>query len=720
VTILSLVCSIEIAGITVLATLIGGGTGRSSDPAVPLRRAILDFSQGRTEAARATCRDLLRIAPENPGALHLLGLIAHRDGHQGEALELLRRAAASPEATALHLMSYADLCRKAGDHDTALHAARRAVNLDATMALGWFCLGNVLCEMHQYHECRGCFERALERDPHLREARTSLAGVLARLGEVPAAIGQFERLLAEEPDNAECHGNYAVLLQELGRYEDALAQAERAVSQQPNVLTHHLRAAAIEMQLGRHGPALARLDVVEKALLDRSRPDRARLLALKAHLLKLVDRYDEAVALCRDALANGVESSDLLHVYGLALQAARAESAALGLFDRAAAVATDPAAALSDKAVLLTQLGRLPEACQTFDQALAVAPTLADAWYNKTNAKTYAPDDPDIAAIERLLGGYCIYRDRILLHFALGKAYMDTGQADAAFRHWHAGNRLKRAIVDYDADAMAVRMASIAARPTHFGTLRRTSDAATNAHLSELPVFIVGMPRSGSSLVEQILASHPEVHGAGESSGLRALFEEQELTNPDDPAAAAAEDRIATAVLARLRRFSAQANRVVDKDLRNFLHLDTIHRIFPRARIIHCRRDPLDTCFSAYTKLFLGDLHFTYDLGELGRYFLNYHALMRHWRSVLPREVFLEIDYETLVLQPQAETRRLLGFLGLPWNEACLRFFENRRPISTASVTQVRRPIYRSSVGRASSLKHHLQPLIPVLGDLAL
>jgi tetratricopeptide (TPR) repeat protein len=683
-----------------------------------LRRALLHFRQGHLEAAGEACRDLLRISPEDPGALHLLGLIAHGCGNQAEALDFLHRAASSPEATALHLMSYAALCCKIGDLDEALQAARRVVNLDGTMALGWLCLGNVLRETRQYPECRVCFERALELDPHLREARSSLAGVLVRLGDIPAALEQFQLPLTEEPHDAQVRTDFAVLLQELGRYEEALAQAELAMAEGPDLLAAHLLVAAIEMQLGRHRRALERLDVLQKMPSGRTQADEARLLTLKAHLLRLVDQYDEALALCRDAAANGIESADLMHAYGLALQAAGAETEALAVYDRAAVASTKPAEVLSDKAVLLTELGRLREPCETFDRALVLAPTLADAWYNKANAKTYAPGDPDVAAMERLLSGYCTYRDRLLLHFALGKAYMETGEADAAFQHWHDGNRMKRAIVDYNADAVAARMASIAARPTNFDASCRKSEDATEARFSELPVFIVGMPRSGSSLVEQILASHPEVHGAGETSGLRALFEEP-LPEPADPAAAGVEDRIAAAALERLRRFSAQGNRIVDKDLQNFLHLGTIHRIFPRARIIHCRRDPLDSCFSAYTKLFLGDLHFSYDLGELGRYFLSYHSLMKHWRSVLPPEAFFEIDYEALVLDPRTQTRRLLEFLGLPWNDACLRFFENSRKISTASVAQVRRPIYRSSVGRALSVRHQLQPLIRVLGDLA-
>ena len=678
----------------------------ASRAAEPLRLALQSFSAGRIDAAGEMCRDILSTSPDQPGALHLLGIMAHRRGDQAEACVMLRRAAESPETTALYLLSYAELCCKPVDRAAAVESARRAVALDAALPLGWLCLGALLLEMRQFDESRGCFERALKLNPHFWQARTNLAIVLARLGDTQAAIGRFDLLLSEEPDNAEARDSFAMLLQDLGRYEDALTQAERAAAERPDLLVLHLRAADIELQLGRHRSALARLDVAAKTW-----PNDARLLTLKAHLLRLVDDYDEAVALCRDAVDRGIESAELLRAYGLALHLAGQETLALTLFDRAAA--ENCAAALSDKGVLLTQLGRLVEAGNTFDQALAREPTLADAWYNKSSAKTYPPDDPDIDAMERLLGGYCSTRDRLLLHFALGKAHMDTGNTDRAFAHWHPANHMKRAMIDYDADAAARHLASIASQPMDFDA----ADPATGIRLSDAPVFIVGMPRSGSSLVEQILASHPQVHGAGELLQLRALFE---AYVPGAPSAAApgADYRIAEAVLAKLRRSSTRA-RIIDKDLANFQHLGLIHRIFPRARIIHCRRNPLDTCFSAYTKLFVGNLRFAYDLGELGRYYRDYHALMTHWRRVLPNRAFLEIDYETLVAEPQNETRRLLDFLGLTWNDACVRFFETDRTISTASVAQVRRPIYRSSIGRAQSLRSHLRPLIEALGDLA-
>jgi len=665
--------------------------------AAPLKSARQSFSRGEFESARESCLGILAVFPEEAGALHLLGLIAHRDGDLTHARDFLRRAAESPEASALYLLTYAELCCKAVDRDAAVELARRATELDGALPLGWFYLGNLLFEMRRLDESRRCLQRAVELDAEFWQARAVLALVLGRTGEADEAAAQFGRLLSECADNAEIIGNYAVFLSDQGRCAEALTQAERAIALQPDTLDHHLRAAEIEFLLGRHRAAIDRLTIVEGAS-----PRAIRLLTLKAHLLRSVDRNDEAVALCRDALQAGLESADLLRAYGLALHLTGEDVEALAVFDRAAAV--NPGLALSDKGVLLSHLGRLADAGSAFDAALTHEPTLVDAWYNRSNVKTYSRGDPDIGAMERLLGR-CSHQEGVLLHFALGKAHMDSGRTDQAFAHWHEGNRMKRAVIDYDSDA-AARQIAMCAAGTQNPDVR---ESAAEAQLSDVPVFIVGMPRCGSSLIEQILASHPEIHGAGELVQLRAFFE----------AAEPGSRPIAERALEKLRRFAPRAARIIDKDLCNFLHLGVIHRVLPRARIIHCRRDPLDTCFSAYTKLFAGDFGFTYEQRELGAYYRHYHALMAHWRSLLPEQVFMEIDYEALVSDPQTQTHRLLEFLDLPWHEACARFFETSRTVNTASFVQVRRPIYRSSVGSASSLRPHLRPLIEALGDLA-
>jgi tetratricopeptide (TPR) repeat protein len=676
----------------------------ASQVASTLYDARRSFAEGRGAAARESCLAILHSLPDEPGALHLLGLMALRDGDARGAKDLLRRAAESPTTNATYLLSYAELICRPLDRAAALAMTRRAIALDANLPLGWFSLGNQLLDLREYAESKSCFERAVRLDLTMWQARAQLAVVLERLGHSAEALECFRQLLNDEAGNADVIDHYAAFLADLGRYAEALIQAELAISQSPNSLDHHLRAADIETQIGRHGSALERLRAI-----GQQWPNEVKLKVLEANLLRLLDRYDEAVALCRDALSKGVESADMLRAYALALHLAGEDGEALEIFDRA--TTARPALALSDKAVLLTQLGRFSDACATFDQALSHEPALVDAWYNKTNAKTYQPQDPDIGAMQRLLEGHCVHRERVLLHFALGKAQMDAGNTDAAFAHWHQGNRLKREIIEYDEQAAERHLAAIAAGPPNAAA----RNPLTRARLSELPVFIVGMPRCGSSLVEQIVASHPDVHGAGEQTRVRTLFEAKRPEfggSPDD-------NEVAEKALLLLRRFSPRAERMVDKDLANFMHLGVIHRIFPHARIIHCRRDPVDTCFSAYTKLFLGDLPFTYDLREMGLYYRHYHTLMAHWRAVLPSRIFMEVDYESLVSEPHETARRLVGFLGLTWDEGCARFFETRRAVNTASAAQVRRPVYRSSVGRSASMLSYLEPLTEALGELA-
>jgi len=663
------------------------------------------------------CEALLAREPENAGALHLLGLIAHRTGRTVEATELLRRATEAPGAIALFWLSYAELGCQSTDRLEALRATRRALALDPGSALAWFCLGNLLLDTGAFAESRRALRQALELNPDLWQARASDALACMRSGDAETALAIFQDLVQRHPDNAELRGRHAALLQEFGRFDDALAAAEAAQELDPNKLEYLLRAADIEMELTRYWPAIARLNSVE----SRWGAD-AQHRALKAHLLRLVDQNEAAAAACNEALALGIETAELLRAHALALQLTGQEALALATFDRAAAA---PGAAVptiarsySDKGVLLAHLGRTDEAVAAFDAALRVAPTLADAWYNKANAVTHRRDDADVEAMEQLLSRSAAFRDRLLLHFALGKSHADSGNLERAWEHWQRGNALKRATLNYDPDATSAAFAAIRQRPLDWSLCA----SAEGSRLSDLPVFVVGMPRSGSTLIEQILASHPGVAGGGELLQLRACFERTQSAGSSAKARTEARtEALATAdwALARLSAVSADALRVVDKDLANFQHLGVIHQIFPRARIIHCRRDPIETCFSAYTKLFVGEIGYAYRLDELGRYYRDYDALMHHWRASLPPQSLLEVDYERLVSDPETEIPRLIDFLGLPWHGDCLRFFQTRRRVSTSSFAQVRRPIYTTSLRRSLPLRVHLGSLVAALGELA-
>ncbi len=228
------------------------------------------------------------------------------------------------------------------------------------------------------------------------------------------------------------------------------------------------------------------------------------------------------------------------------------------------------------------------------------------------------------------------------------------------------------------------------------------------------------MPRSGTTLIEQILSSHPMVHGAGELSILGTLAEKTGSFPSSVPTMAPERfGALGAAYLAQVAGRSRGRGRVVDKLPSNFLFAGLIRLMLPDARIIHCRRDPVDTCLSCYTKLFVGDVPFAYDLTELGRFHRDYQALMAHWRKVLPASRFLEVDYEAVVEDIEREARRMLNFLGLPWNDAVLRFHETERPVRTASVNQVREPLYRTSVGSWKTYAAELGPLLKALGVAA-
>jgi len=363
---------------------------------------------------------------------------------------------------------------------------------------------------------------------------------------------------------------------------------------------------------------------------------------------------------------------------------------------------------------LLNEVGRADDAMAAYDRALAAFPASAAAWFGRADLKKFTPDDPDLARMELLLasGGIERHGNLAFLRYALAKAWLDAGDIESGFHHLDSGSRMVRATLGWDADAADRQMAA-------------TAQIFTPALLagsrggipSDLPVFVLGMPRSGTTLIEQILASHPSVHGAGELATLGRLA--NGIGFPGAVPRLSAEDFTALGrrYLDRVEPLAAGKSRVVDKMPGNFLFAGLIRLILPNARIIHCRRDPVDTCLSCYMKLFSGEQGFTYDLTELGRFHQGYQRLMAHWRDVLPPENFIEVDYESVVEDLEGQARRLIAFCGLDWNPSCLDFHQNTRAVRTASVTQVRQPIYKSSVGRWRRYQDHLGPLLAALGE---
>jgi tetratricopeptide (TPR) repeat protein len=367
----------------------------------------------------------------------------------------------------------------------------------------------------------------------------------------------------------------------------------------------------------------------------------------------------------------------------------------------------------------LRSRGRLEDACAWYERALQADPGCMDAYHLLSTIRRFAEDDPLLAQCEtqqpRVAALPPIKQARYW--FALGKMREDARRFDEAFVAYAAGNRARAGLFvldESDADAWLERTCAafdarlLAAHP------RRSSEDA------RVPVFVVGMPRSGTSLIEQILASHPNVHGAGEIPDLRDVLVAKLGAPPGWPeqagrlSAAALRD-MGDAYLERVFRRAPQATHVVNKTTLNYRHVGLIRMLLPQARIIHAARDPMASCFSCFTHLFDGDnLPYSYDLQTLGRYYVRYAKLMQHWRAVVPDAV-LDVRYEELVRDTEGEVRRMLDYLGLEWNAACLDFHRNRRVVETASRAQVTQPIYQGSIARWRHFEAHLQPLMDLV-----
>lgn len=394
------------------------------------------------------------------------------------------------------------------------------------------------------------------------------------------------------------------------------------------------------------------------------------------------------------------------------------ESEAVDILARATELAPADSRVWQSYGHALRTVGRRDEALAAYRTAIRIAPAFGEAYYSMADLKTAAVAPAEIAAMETLVGDDALASEpRSHLHFALGRAYEDRGEAETAFAHYQRANALRRQTVPHDADAHAAFIRrSIATFDAPFFAERANagSDAAD-------PIFVLGMPRSGSSLVEQILASHPAVEGASElpdvtaiARGLAAQFPYPEglASLPVATFAALGADYIART---RPRRRTDRPH-FVDKFPGNVLHTGLIHLMLPNARIIDVRRDPRDCCVSLFSQSFAAGQGYSYDLRDLGRYYGNYVALMRHFDEVLPSRV-LRVSYEALVDDPERQTRHLLDHCGLPFDSACLRFFETTRAVRTASSEQVRRPLYRGSIGRWRRFEPWLDPLLESLND---
>ncbi len=540
-------------------------------------------------------------------------------------------------------------------------------------------------------------------------------------GAAEDAAAWFRKAVALRPDFAVAQANLGLLLLALRRHAEAEPHLRIATSLMP-------QDAALCNALGVAQEALQRFADAEQAYRTalELQPGFAEAHANLGNCLRRLGRIFEAEAHFVRAIELKPEFAVAHFNLGILLQEREEIDRAIAEYRQALAVRPDYVEALNNLGSSLRIQGHVDEARATFERILELRPLQIEAHCNLAQFKTYRPGDPHIEQMLSQKHRLASLPDegQVRYWFTIGKMLEDVGRHEESFAAYAEGNRAKRATAPWDEDAHLDLQRRIIST---FTREKLASHAVPPSAEGPAPVFIVGMPRSGTSLLEQVLATLPGVHGAGE---ITWLPETLHVENGDPGADGGAFPQtlagystdeylaLGRRYIERIRELAPHATHVVDKLPDNFQHVGLIHLMFPNARIVHSMRDPMDSCFSCFSRLFIANnLGYTYDLGAVARYWVSYHELMRHWRAVMPAGRILDVSYEAMVGDLENQARRLVEYLGLPWDDRCLGFHQNRRIVKTASVAQVRKPIYKTSVARWKPYERHLGPLLDVVKD---
>jgi Flp pilus assembly protein TadD len=494
------------------------------------------------------------------------------------------------------------------------------------------------------------------------------------IGLVPEAIAAFQRAVASNPRYADAYFRLGIALEQLGDLGSAIVAYDRATELQPTLTEAWFRAGALVYILGHRDEAVG---CFRRAAATGDNSSFARLG--KARALLIEDRNQEAEKVLRKTLA------------------------------------LDPRNAMAHDLLgnLLSEFGRFDEARDCFERAIALAPILAGSYYELVRCRPVSShDDGLLQRMEAALAEPGLEAaQRLRVHLAIGKAAEDLGDYALAMRHFDAADDVRRAAASFDSAAFSNEIDRLIARCSPELIARAPELGSGDAR----PVLIIGMPRSGTTLVEQIVSMHPEAGAGGELN-----FWNQRGAEWHRSGAAGDRTFLAKAAadyLAVLRAIAPKAARVTDKMPFNFLWAGLIHLAFPRAIIIHCLRTAVDTALSIHQTHFHPSLAFPTGGVELVAYFHSYQRLMHHWRNVLPADRFIDVDYEELTSQPEPVIRRIIAACGLRWNDACLRPESNPRAVKTPSKWQTRQPIYRTSVARWRRYEPWLGPLRALVDD---
>ncbi len=651
-----------------------------SSQAFSLSRALQYQQAGQMDAAANIYRDILADDPHNADARHLLGLVALQAGKFDVAANEIRRAIRLKSNVAVYHSNLGVAYQGLKKLDEAIASFRRAVKLGPNYPEAHNNLANALREQGKLPEAIASWRRAAGLKPNYIDARLNLAVALRQVGDTEGSIACLREVLRLKPDRADYCNNLAAALHVQGKVDEAIAFYRRAIELDPKFVLPHNNLGNVLQEQGQLEEACR---CYQRAI--QLKPDFAQ-----AYIGLASTRNEQG------------DSADAVRHYLTAIQ-----------------IAPGLAAAQCNLGIVLEEQGDFAGAEKYFRSAIAVDFRYAAAHAELANLLRAALPAEDMAAQQQLLADSGLTQEqRAALHFGLAQVFDARGAYAGAAEHANAGNALRLAQWStagqgHDPQAHSQFVDRILAEftPEFFASVR---DFGVD---SQRPVFVVGLPRSGTTLIEQILASHSRVFGAGELLLVRNAFAAtyENGKNPGLQPAGLREciQRLALRHLDELQRRNATALRVVDKMPDNYLYLGSLAALFPQARFIHCRRDWRDVAVSCWMTNFRA-VRWASDAGHIAARFRDYQRLMDHWRKVLPAPV-LDVSYEETVTNLEAVARRLVAWCGLEWEPGCLEFQRGQRTVRTASSVQVRQPLYATSVGR---WRHYEQALATLLSAI--
>ncbi|MDC0239589.1 tetratricopeptide repeat protein, partial [Candidatus Thioglobus sp.] len=575
-------------------------------------------------------------------------------------------------------------------------------------------LGIVYMELGQLDESVKCYEKSIAIRPNYAEALNNLGLTLKELGQLDEAIKYYEKSIAIKPDYAEALNNLGSVFMELGQLDDAIKNYKKALVLKPDYANAHNNLGNALKELGQLNAAAK---CYEKAIAIK--PDYAGAHNNLGVVFMELDQLDEAVKCFEKSLTIKPDYANAHNNLGSVLIGLDQQDEAVKCFEKALAIKPDFAEAHNNFGIIFKEMGQTDEAVKCFEKALFVNPDYAQAYRHLVTIKKYIASDPQISQMQSILSnGDLSKSDRIHLCFALAKVYENLGKQDELFKFLHEGNRLRKQELNYslDMDQITHSVVKKLFNPSPSDVEKSLSYEASTIR----PIFILGMPRSGTSLVEQIIASHHAVHGAGELHTLNNLINpivKDHSTNDKNSLSEKTFLSIRQQYLDSLYSFNVPENVITDKMPINFRWIGFILLAFPEAKIVHLKRDAMAICWSNYKHYFSAKgLGFSYSMDDLAGYYGLYTDFMAFWHQLYSDKIY-DICYEDLTTNQEKETRKLLEYCELDWDENCLEFHTNKRVVKTASKFQVREKMYQGSSEAWKKHKEYLRPLIKALSS---